>query len=71
MTKVNIQLTDEQKQQVRNQSGVEVDALTFETLEDRDAPKVGKAKGAHAVFPQINNPSVSNDLPIFDDPNAT
>ena len=37
--KVTIELTSEQKDKIKNESGKELTELTFEPLEDRDAPK--------------------------------
>ncbi|MFQ5693368.1 MAG: hypothetical protein ACE5IM_10040 [Nitrospinota bacterium] len=39
MTKVKIELTNEQKEQVHRETGVRIDSLTYDALEDRDAPK--------------------------------
>ena len=37
--KVTIELTSDQKDKIRNETGKELHELTFEPLEDRDAPK--------------------------------
>ena len=37
--KVTIELTSDQKDKIRNETGKELNELTFEPLEDRDAPK--------------------------------
>ena len=39
--KVTIELTPDQQQTIRNETGAEVKTLTLEALEDRDAPKAG------------------------------
>ena len=41
MSKVTIELTSEQREQIRHETGDEVIGFTWETLESRDAPKVG------------------------------
>ncbi len=41
MSKVTIELTSEQREQIRHETGDEVVGFTWETLESRDAPKIG------------------------------
>ena len=41
MSKVTIELTSKQREQIRHGTGDEVTAFTCERLESRDAPKVG------------------------------
>ena len=38
--KVTIDLTHDQKKQLKEEAGVEVDSLTYDALEDRIAPNV-------------------------------
>jgi hypothetical protein len=41
MSKVTIELTSEQREQIRHETGDQVTAFTCEKLESRDAPKIG------------------------------
>jgi hypothetical protein len=41
MSKVTIELTSAQREQIRNETGDEVTGFTWEALESRDAPKIG------------------------------
>ncbi len=41
MSKVTIELTSEQRNQIRDHTGEEMVAFTWEKLESRDAPKIG------------------------------
>jgi hypothetical protein len=41
MSKVTIELTSAQREQIRSETGDEVMAFTWEQLENRDAPKIG------------------------------
>ena len=41
MSKVTIELTSKQREQIRHETGDEVTAFTCERLESRDAPKIG------------------------------
>ncbi len=41
MSKVTIELTSEQREQIRHETGDEVVGFTWERLESRDAPKIG------------------------------
>ena len=41
MSKVTIELTPEQRDQLRNDTGDHFETFTYEVLESRDAPKVG------------------------------
>ena len=41
MSKITIELTSAQREQIRNETGDEVMAFTWEQLENRDAPKIG------------------------------
>ena len=43
MNKVTIEPTSDQKDHIRTETGQEVDSLTVEQLEDRDAPTVRSA----------------------------
>ncbi len=40
MKKVKLDLTAEQRSQIRNETGDDVQHFTYEALENRDAPKV-------------------------------
>ena len=40
MSKVTIELTSEQREQIRHETGDEVMGFTWEKLESRDAPKI-------------------------------
>ena len=37
--KVTIELTDAQKEKLKNEGGIEISSLTYDALEDRFAPK--------------------------------
>ena len=41
MSKVTIELTSAQREQIRHETGDEVVGFTWERLENRDAPKIG------------------------------
>jgi hypothetical protein len=41
MSKVKIELTAEQRDQLRQETGDDFQTFTFEALENRDAPKLG------------------------------
>ena len=49
MSKVTIELTSQQREQIREETGDEVTAFTWEKLESRDAPKVGGGMSAEFV----------------------
>jgi hypothetical protein len=64
MSKVTIQLTSNQREQIRHETGDEVTGFTWEKLESRDAPKIGGAGGISEFIRTGGNPK---DVPLLRD----
>ncbi len=62
MSKVTIELTSAQREQIRHETGDEVMAFTWERLESRDAPKIG---GGISEF--IRTGGNPKDVPLLRD----
>ena len=62
MSKVTIELTSAQREQIRHETGDEVVGFTWERLENRDAPKIG---GGVSEF--IRTGSNPKDIPLARD----
>jgi hypothetical protein len=62
MSKVTIELTSDQREQIRSETGDEVVGFTYEALENRDAPKVGGGGGISEFIRTGGNPK---DAPVL------
>ena len=71
MSKVTIELTSEQQEQIRHETGDEVIGFTWEPLENRDAPKVVGADISELVRTGGNAKWVLRDLGSTVDPPAS
>lgn len=61
MSKVTIELTSAQRDQIRHETGDEVVGFTWERLENRDAPKIG----AGGVSEFIRTGGDAKDVPLL------
>ena len=68
MAKVKIELTAEQKKKVHQEMGVEIDTLTYDSLEERAAPKRGPSPQAdQGIFQKnLDRPGVGEPFDPLD-----